>query len=119
MLVAGRWDVFEKIMRMNVSNMKRKGVKTVITSCPACWLMWHTVYPQWAKKLGIEFGLETKHYSEVLVERLDVLKPKFKKPLDKGRRLARFLPPGKSWRQSVRASERIVEVHTRNSVQGT
>ena len=83
MLVAGRWDVFEKIMRMNVSNMKKKGVKTVITSCPACWLMWHTVYPQWAKKLGIEFGIETKHYSEVLVERLDVLKPKFKKPLDK------------------------------------
>jgi Fe-S oxidoreductase/FAD/FMN-containing dehydrogenase len=83
MLVAGRWDVFEKIMRMNVSNMKKKGVKTVITSCPACWLMWHTVYPQWAKKLGIEYELETKHYSEVLVDRLDVLKPKFKQPLDK------------------------------------
>jgi Fe-S oxidoreductase len=83
MLVAGKWDVFEKIMRMNVSNMKKKGVKTVITSCPACWLMWHTVYPQWAKKLGIEFGIETKHYSEVLAERLDVLKPKFKQPLDK------------------------------------
>ena len=83
MLVAGKWDVFEKIMRMNVSNMKKKGVKTVITSCPACWLMWHTVYPQWAEKLGIEYGLETKHYSEVLVERLDVLKPKFKIPLNK------------------------------------
>jgi Fe-S oxidoreductase/FAD/FMN-containing dehydrogenase len=83
MLVAGRWDVFEKIMRMNVANMKKKGVKTVITSCPACWLMWHTVYPQWAEKLGIEFGIETKHYSEVLVERLDILKPKFKQPLDK------------------------------------
>lgn len=83
MLVAGRWDIFEKIMRMNISNMKKKGVKTVITSCPACWLMWHTAYPQWAKKLGIEFGLETKHYSEVLAERLDVLKPKFKQPLDK------------------------------------
>jgi len=83
MLVAGRWDVFEKIMRMNVANMRKKGVKTVITSCPACWLMWHTVYPQWAEKLGIEFGIETKHYSEVLVERLDVLKPKFKQPFDK------------------------------------
>lgn len=83
MLVAGKWDIFEKIMRMNVSNMKKRGVKTVITSCPACWLMWHTVYPQWAEKLGIEYGLETKHYSEILAERLDVLKPKFKRPLDK------------------------------------
>ncbi|MDD4498178.1 MAG: FAD-binding and (Fe-S)-binding domain-containing protein, partial [Methanosarcinaceae archaeon] len=83
MLVAGKWDVFEKIMRMNVSNMKKKGVKTVITSCPACWLMWHTVYPQWAGKLGLEYGLEAKHYSEILAERLDVLGPKFKKPLEK------------------------------------
>ena len=83
MLVAGKWDVFETIMRMNIANMKMREVKTVITSCPACWLMWHTVYPQWAKKLGIEYGFETKHYSEVLAERLDVLKPKFKQPLDK------------------------------------
>lgn len=83
MLVAGKWDVFEKIMRMNVSNMKKQGVKTVITSCPACWLMWHTVYPQWAEKLGLDYGLETKHYSEILVEHLDVLRPKFKKSLNK------------------------------------
>lgn len=83
MLVAGKWDVFEKIMRMNIHNMKRRGVKTVITSCPACWLMWHTVYPQWAEKLGIEFGIETKHYSQILADRLDILKPKFKKPLEK------------------------------------
>lgn len=83
MLVAGKWDVFEKIMKMNTLNMQKKGVKTVITSCPACLLMWKTLYPQWAEKLGMEFNIEAKHYSEVLVDKLDILKPKFKNPLNK------------------------------------
>jgi Fe-S oxidoreductase/FAD/FMN-containing dehydrogenase len=83
MLVAGKWDLFEKIMRMNTANMQKKGVKTVVTSCPACLLMWRTIYPQWAEKLGIDYGIEAKHYSEVLIDKLDVLKPKFTKPLNK------------------------------------
>lgn len=83
MLVAGKWDVFEKIMKMNTANMQKKGVKTVVTSCPACLLMWKTLYPQWAEKLGMRYDIEAKHYSEVLVDKLDVLKPKFKVPLNK------------------------------------
>lgn len=70
MLVAGRWDVFEEIMRHNVDKMKETGAKTVVTSCPACWLVWHTVYPDWAKKLGIDYSFETKHYSEVLADKI-------------------------------------------------
>lgn len=83
MLVAGKWDIFEKIMKMNTANMQKKGVKTVVTSCPACLLMWSTLYPQWAKKLGMRYDIEAKHYSEVLMDKLDVLKPKFKVPLNK------------------------------------
>ena len=83
MLAAGKWKVFETIMRMNVANMKKRDVKTVITSCPACWLVWHTFYPDWAKKLRIDYNFEVKHYSEVLAERLDVLKPKFKISINK------------------------------------
>ncbi|MBE0522901.1 MAG: FAD-binding oxidoreductase [Methanosarcinales archaeon] len=83
MLAAGKWKVFEMIMRMNVANMKKRDVKTVVTSCPACWLVWHTFYPDWARKLGIEYNFEVKHYSEVLADRLDVLKPKFKVPINK------------------------------------
>jgi Fe-S oxidoreductase/FAD/FMN-containing dehydrogenase len=70
MLVAGRWDVFEEILRHNVKHMKETGAKTVVTSCPACWLTWNTVYPDWAKKLGIEYDFEAKHYSQVLAERI-------------------------------------------------
>ncbi len=57
MLVAGKWDVFEEMMRQNIQNMKDAGVDTVVTSCPACDMMWRQVYPRWAKKLGIEYGI--------------------------------------------------------------
>jgi len=68
MLVAGKWDVFEEIMRQNIAMMQKAGVETVTTSCPACDMMWRVVYPQWAKKLGIEYNLQAKHYSEILAE---------------------------------------------------
>lgn len=70
MLVAGRWDVWEEILRHNVAKMKETGAETVVTSCPACWLVWRTYYPEWAEKLGIDYPFETKHYSEVLADRI-------------------------------------------------
>jgi Fe-S oxidoreductase/FAD/FMN-containing dehydrogenase len=68
MLVAGRWDVWEEILRHNVAEMKKRGAKTVVTSCPACWLVWHKLYPEWAAKLGIDYPFESKHYAELLAE---------------------------------------------------
>lgn len=70
MLVCGKWDVFEEAMRKNIQNMKNAGVETVVSSCPACDMMWRQVYPQWAKKLGIEYNIKAKHYSELVVERI-------------------------------------------------
>jgi Fe-S oxidoreductase/FAD/FMN-containing dehydrogenase len=71
MLVAGLWDTWEEIMRQNIAAMQARGVKMVITSCPACWLVWHTFYPQWAAKLGIAFDIESKHYSEILAGQIE------------------------------------------------
>ena len=71
MLVAGLWDAWEEILRHNIEAMKARGVKTVVTSCPACWLVWHTFYPEWAKKLGIEYDFEAKHYSEILAKQIE------------------------------------------------
>jgi Fe-S oxidoreductase len=50
--------------------MQKRGVKTIVTSCAACWLAWHNYYPQWAKKFGIPFDIKTRHYSEVLADKL-------------------------------------------------
>ena len=70
MLVAGKWEVFEEIMRQNIKAVNEAGADTVITSCPACDMMWRHVYPDWAKKLGIDYDIKSRHYSEVLAEKI-------------------------------------------------
>jgi Fe-S oxidoreductase/FAD/FMN-containing dehydrogenase len=70
MLVAGKWDVFEEIVRKNIEAVKEAGADTVVTSCPACDMMWRQVYPEWSKKLKMEYGIKTKHYSEVIAEKI-------------------------------------------------
>jgi len=70
MLVAGKWDLFVWNMKKNINLIKSKKAKTVISSCPACDMMWRHVYPAWAKKLGIEYNIEAKHYSEIIAEKI-------------------------------------------------
>lgn len=84
MLVAGKWDLFAEVMKRNVQVMKEAGVDLVITSCPACNLMWHQVYPAWAKKLGLEYGISAKHYSEVVAEKIQQGEFKFPDQPQKG-----------------------------------
>lgn len=82
MLVAGLWDVFVEIMKKNVAAVKAAGADAVITSCPACDMMWRHVYAQWAEKLGLEYGITCKHYSEVAAEK--IAKGEFTFPAEKG-----------------------------------
>jgi Fe-S oxidoreductase len=70
MLVAGKWDVFAETMKHNIAAVKSSGADTVITSCPACDMMWRHAYPEWAKKLGIDFDIKVKHYSEVVSDKI-------------------------------------------------
>jgi Fe-S oxidoreductase/FAD/FMN-containing dehydrogenase len=70
MLVAGKWEIFAETMKKNIQAVKDTGADTVITSCPACDMMWRQVYPQWAEKLGIDYDLTTKHYSEIVSEKI-------------------------------------------------
>ncbi len=82
MLVSGQWDVFEEIMQHNIAKMREKEVKTVVTSCPACWLVWRTLYPEWAAKKGIDYPFSTKHYSEILTEKIKSGELKFTNPVN-------------------------------------
>ncbi len=82
MLVAGMWETFEEILRHNVRGMKERGVKTVVTSCPACWLSWKVYYPRWAEKLGMDLPFEVKHYSEILAERIRQGQLQFTHPVE-------------------------------------
>jgi Fe-S oxidoreductase len=70
MLVAGKWDVFADTMKRNIELVKETGASTVITSCPACDMMWRHGYAEWAKKLGIPYDIQTRHYSEVVSDKI-------------------------------------------------
>ncbi|MEO0255173.1 MAG: FAD-binding and (Fe-S)-binding domain-containing protein [candidate division WOR-3 bacterium] len=83
MLVAGKWDLFKETMKKNIKAVKDREAKFVITSCPACDMMWRKVYPEWAKKLGIEYDIKVKHYSEVITEKIKKGEFKFENSKDK------------------------------------
>lgn len=70
MLVAGRWDLFVETMKQNIQAVKDAGADTVICSCPACDMMWRQVYPQWAKREGIDYGITARHYTEIIAEQI-------------------------------------------------
>lgn len=83
MLVAGKWDVFAEVMKKNIEAVKAVGAETVITSCPACDMMWRHVYPEWAEKLDIDYNIQAKHYSEVVAAKIRQGEFKFTHPITK------------------------------------
>ncbi len=70
MLVCGKWDVFLETMKKNIAAVKEVGADTVVTSCPACDMMWRQIYPRWAKKEGIDYDIKARHYSEVITDKI-------------------------------------------------
>jgi len=70
-------------MKKNIAAVKAAGADTVVSSCPACDMMWRWVYPQWAEKLGIDFGIKAKHYSELVADQIKAGKFKFTRAINK------------------------------------
>jgi Fe-S oxidoreductase len=68
MKVAGKWDLFEEIFEHNVAEARKRGAKTIVTSCPACGLIWKEMYANIAAQRGEEYEFEVKHYSEIVAE---------------------------------------------------
>jgi Fe-S oxidoreductase/FAD/FMN-containing dehydrogenase len=126
MLVAGKWNDFVEVMKKNVETMTEAGVDTVITSCPSCNLMWRQVYPVWAKKLGLNYGISSKHYTEILAEKIQKGEfnfPSTQKPpitvtwhdsCHLGRASGIYEPP----RQVIRAIPNVTLVEMRHNREG-
>lgn len=70
MKVAGKWDLFEEIFEHNVAEARKRGAKTIVTSCPACGLVWKELYANLAAERGEAFEFEVKHYSELVAPAL-------------------------------------------------
>lgn len=71
MLVSGRWEVFDETAAKNIENMKKTGAKTIITTCPACWLVWEIYYRHWAEDNGVDYPFHAMHYADVLAEKIE------------------------------------------------
>lgn len=82
MKVSGKWDVFEEIYEHNVAEARRRGAKTIVTSCPACGLVWKELYANLARQRGEEYEFEVKHYSELVAEALADGRLELKKPIE-------------------------------------
>lgn len=71
MKMAGKWDQFEDIYDYNVAQAKKRGTTKIVTSCPACGLVWKEFYAGIAAKRGEEYPFEVYHYSEVVSKALE------------------------------------------------
>ncbi len=71
MLMAGKWDVFVETMKKNIQAVKEAGADIVVSSCPSCDMIWRQVYPTWARKLGIDYGITAKQYSELVAQKIE------------------------------------------------
>lgn len=84
MKMAGKWDLFTDVYHRNVAAARAAGAKTIVTSCPACALVWKEMYAEEAKRLGEPYDFEVKHYSEVVAPALADGTLKLEKPLFEG-----------------------------------
>jgi Fe-S oxidoreductase/FAD/FMN-containing dehydrogenase len=83
MFMSGQWDAFEEVVRYNIDQFQRRGIKTLMVSCPGCWVFLNHYHREWAKKLGLEYDVEVRHVSEVIAELIDQGRLQFKRPLDR------------------------------------
>jgi Fe-S oxidoreductase/FAD/FMN-containing dehydrogenase len=77
-LMSGKWDVFETAVRRNIEAINKRGIKTLYTSCPGCWVTLSQHYKDWAEKLGLEWNVEVKHISQLAAELVHEGKLEFK-----------------------------------------
>jgi len=85
MLVSGRWEVYDETVAHNIECMKKIGATKIITTCPACWLMWEIYYRHWAEDHGVEYPFHAMHYADVLAEKIKA--GEFTIPIAAGRKV--------------------------------
>ncbi|MHB9059843.1 MAG: FAD-binding and (Fe-S)-binding domain-containing protein, partial [Bacillota bacterium] len=83
MAVAGLTPEYEMVVKHNITEMNKRGVKEVVISCPGCWVGWTHYYPATAKKLGLPYDIKVRHITEVTNDLIKAGKLKFKKPIEK------------------------------------
>ncbi|MBE3584492.1 MAG: FAD-binding oxidoreductase [Limnochordaceae bacterium] len=80
-LVSGKWDVWQGAVRHNIEEVRRRGIKKLVVSCPGCWVALNHYYRQWAPKLGLTWDVEIEHISETASRAIREGKLVFRRPV--------------------------------------
>jgi Fe-S oxidoreductase len=68
-----------EIVKHNIEELNKRGIKTLITSCSGCWFNISHYYPIFAKKLNQKFNVRIEHETEFISKLVEEgkIKPKF------------------------------------------
>jgi len=81
MFTVGCIDEVSETVRHNIDEIKKRGIKTLITSCSTCLYNLGHVYPVIAKRLNLEYDITVKHITEVVCDLIDEGTIKFELPI--------------------------------------
>jgi len=70
MIRTGQLESAARLIGSNIDLFNDLGVKTIVTPCAGCSKTMKSDYPVWAGKLGKEWAVEVRHFSELYVELL-------------------------------------------------
>jgi heterodisulfide reductase subunit D len=99
LVVGGLPEEARKVAENNVRKLKGFGINKVVTTCPSCFHMWKSYYPE---LLGFEPEIEIVHSTQLLLELISKGEIKLKElsmevtyhdPCDLGRKSGIFEPP--------------------------
>jgi len=71
----------EKVIH-NINEINRRGIKTLIVSCPGCWAHFTHIYPLFAQLLNVHFKLRVRHIVEVISELIEEGKIRLLSPVN-------------------------------------
>ena len=71
MFTVGCLEEVSVTVRHNINELNRRGIKTLITSCPGCWLHLAHFYPILAQKLDLKYDIRIKHTVEIVRELIE------------------------------------------------
>lgn len=75
-------EEISEIVRHNINELNRRGVKTLVTSCSGCWLYLAHFYPILAQRLNLKYDIKVKHMVEVVSELIEEGKIKCESPVN-------------------------------------
>lgn len=81
-VMSGQRSIAKEMIEHNLIYLDKAGIHTVVTACGCCTWMLEDQYRRWARKLGLPWQVEVKHFAPVVYGWLREGRVKFSKPIN-------------------------------------